>query len=207
MGEGDTSDLPQPPFVNGNLEYLNVICEFEERTLLSVLVGTGLNPAPTRHGGFLVIISPQQARLGAFTVAQAWVDVAGYDSTDGSHARLMVQGWYSGINGEVARRIYNAPAVEGEATLTTSGGEVVARAFSRSGEVFRIRSRLLGSEPEWRTSMHFYVRPLPAGRMQIHHVGHSSLSHPAEPVALDNFLGPDTPDGCDRLGWFDPSAS
>ena len=26
-------DLPPPPFVNSNLEYLNVICEFDEGTL------------------------------------------------------------------------------------------------------------------------------------------------------------------------------
>lgn len=192
MAVGETVGLPQPPFIHAHLDYLNVVCEFEDVAIRAVLAGTGLEPAPPRTGGFLIYIAPPQERLGRFSVSQAWVDVAGYDSTDGSHARMVVGGWYSGIYAEVSRRIYRAPVEDGEASLETSDDEVIGRAGPRGRDAFRIRSRLLPGEPVWRTYMHFYVRPLPDGRVMLHHVGHSSLARPAEPISLDNLLPPDT---------------
>jgi len=190
----DIADLPQPPFVFSNLEYLNVVVEFDEGTVRSILAESRLEPAPTFTGGFMVYQVPEDSRLGPFSIAQAWVDVGGYDSTDGSRARYTVGGFYSGIYCEVARRIYTAPVLPGESRIdAAAGGEVVGRAFHRGGEAFRIRARLIEGEPAWRTAMHFYVRPKPDGRVILHHVGHSSEVGRAEPVDFELLLDDGSP--------------
>ncbi len=185
MSVAETSDLPQPPFVLSNIEYLNVVVQLDEETARTVLQGTGLEPSPALLGGFLIFVVPSDDRLGAFSVAQAWVDVAGFNSSDGSSARSVIGGYYSGIYGEIMRRIYRAPVLSGDSVLENHGDEVIGRAFHDGSEIFRIRARLLPGDPQWRTSMHFFVRPRPDGHVVIHHVGHSSLAQPAEPVSLE----------------------
>ena len=184
MGADEVTDLPQPPYVVSNIEYLNIIVEFDEQVVRSILRGTGLEPAPTYTGGFMVLEAPDGDRIGPYTSAQAWLDIAGYDSPDGSSGRTSVAGFGSGLFLDIRRRIYGAAMKPGEAWLRTRGSAVIGEVRCNGRRELRIEASVGSAEAAWRTSMHFYVQPHLNGQKELTHIGHSSLSVPAEPVSV-----------------------
>ena len=119
------AQAPPPPYLMAGVNTVTISVEWDPATVDAVLP-PGIVPVEGYTGGINLYTAPQGYGINPYSAAYAYVSVEGYDSSDGSKARYIMQGYY-GPNPDVTDALveYFAIAVttgDSAQEATMSGG-------------------------------------------------------------------------------------
>jgi hypothetical protein len=83
-----------PPYLITSAEHLIILFEADESAITSILP-PGLKPAEGNIVGLNMYHAQHAVGLVPYTASYLWVNLAGFDSSDGTKGRWMVEGWYA----------------------------------------------------------------------------------------------------------------
>lgn len=131
--------VPPPPYQLKDVTAAIFGCELNEAAARRLLPpGLELVEAPT--GGMFLYIAERGGGIAPFGATAFWIDVRGYDSPTGSHARFVPRSFFSGRGGIAIGRLGSARHAA-ETAVVEADGIVEAKAWSDGDEIARVTLR------------------------------------------------------------------
>ncbi|MBK8086431.1 MAG: helix-turn-helix transcriptional regulator [Devosia sp.] len=174
---------PLPPFQLRECAFLMVGAQFD-RPLAQSLLPPGLEAADEGSGGFYMYTAPK-GRAAPFTATLAWIDVKGFDSSDGSRGRFQTVSHYSEPFSSLAHG-WNRLAQTGYSELTQQGAVLSGRG-GPDGEVhLRASIQSSGGASTAVAGTHYYVMVNDKGDLQQVPVAYCYDYLPASVLRFEN---------------------
>lgn len=174
-----------PPWQLHGCTFLMIGAEFD-RALAQSLVPEGLEVVDEATGGFYMYTAARGwGGVAPFSATLGWIDVKGFDSSDGSHGRYQ---WLTHYSDPffTAIRGWNRLEHRGYAQLTTAGDRVDG-VGGPEGEVhLRMSIEPEKADPRTVGGTHFYLMISADGRLQQVPVAYYYDYRTARPSQFDN---------------------
>ncbi len=175
-----------PPFALHSVRYARATVEFDDGFIVPFLARRGFRPRPDLIGGIAAYDAPHGYGITPYTAAHIWINVEGYDSTDGTNGAFLLGGFYSANALPALQRLRGEGIVEGgsrqdrdDHLLTATGGG--------GGVRMRLAMQFADAAPEKTSGVRFFVHNAGDGEIQISHCSWAGTRFTSLPVdvALD----------------------
>ncbi len=175
---------PPPPYQLRGCTFVMVGAQFD-RKLAQSLVPDGLEVSDDATGGFYMYVAASGWAVAPFSATLAWVDVKGFDSSDGSKGRAQLVSHYSDPMATIAHG-WNALSRKGYCRLGYADG-VATGVGGPEGEVhLRMSVQVAADEPTPVAGTHYYLMVNADGVLTQVPVAYSYDWRPAQPLQFQN---------------------
>lgn len=177
--------IPPPPYQLSGIEFAQIGVVFDP-VAVAPLLPPDVRLATPATGAFYCYTAPTGWGISPYNACIAFVDVEGFDSSDGSRGRAMLAAFYSGRAETALRQHLQLPVEVGGARLAREGSGAVS-AIGLRGETAIIRLRLGVAKPpgEVRSGVHYYLARGPLDGVRIMPVAFCLPFGAARPLAVD----------------------
>jgi len=135
-------------------------------------------------GAFAIYVACHGWAITPFTACLGWLDIHGYDSSDGRRARYVFSAYYSGNAYRVFSEVYREPVLKGDSNIDVRGDLHTGVGGPEGLEAIRIVIRDRGEGISGRGGVPYYIRPLDSRSVTIRRVACGSAAFAADPVSL-----------------------
>lgn len=175
-------DVPLPPYQLKDCTFLMLGARFD-RSQLATVVPSQLRLAEETTGGFTIYSAQSGWGIAPFSAAIAWVDVDSHRAPDGSKARLIIAGYYSGRAARVFERL--GPDEEGSSRQEAHGDLIVGTGGPVGADYLRLTIQPGDRTLPMSSGVHHYLRVDKSGDLNMLPVAFSRAMRPAEPISAE----------------------
>ena len=127
-----SDDAPPPPYQVNKLNGIGMAVVFDAAAVRSVLP-PGIEPVEEMTGGIFLYNTEEGYGFGPYSAFYLYVNIKGFDASDGSKGRWMPQGFYGGPDTKVSeaiRKYYGWPVRAGESRRVTTEASTVGMPYN-----------------------------------------------------------------------------